>query len=136
MAERLFTLAEAEALLPRLVPVLERMRDAHAAVEQREGEIATLLDRTRHNGHGVDVMALAAARAARDQALQALRVGAIELDALGIELKDPATGLIDFRSRFQGRVIYLCWRLGEPRIDWWHELEAGFAGRRRIDRLD
>lgn len=55
-----------------------------------------------------------------------------ELAQLGVELKDPLSGLIDFPSLMNGRAVYLCWRLGEPEVAHWHELEAGFAGRQKI----
>ena len=55
-----------------------------------------------------------------------------ELDSIGCELKDTRTGLIDFRSRLGGREVYLCWKLGEREIEHWHELDAGFSGRRSI----
>ena len=55
------------------------------------------------------------------------------VQSLGAELKEIRTGLIDFRSPRDDRVIYLCWRLGEPRILFWHELDAGFAGRQPLD---
>lgn len=55
-----------------------------------------------------------------------------ELAQLGVELKDPMTGLLDFRASRGGTEVYLCWRLGEESVAHWHELEAGFAGRRPI----
>ena len=55
-----------------------------------------------------------------------------ELSDLGVVLKDPFSGLIDFPSRMDGREVYLCWRLGEPEVAFWHELEAGFAGRQKL----
>jgi hypothetical protein len=55
-----------------------------------------------------------------------------ELRNLGVELKSDEIGLCDFRSVKDGREIYLCWKLGEPEVMYWHELDAGFAGRRRI----
>jgi hypothetical protein len=56
-----------------------------------------------------------------------------ELDAEGIQLKDYSRGLIDFPSMRDGRVVLLCWQLGDPEIiEWWHEVEAGFAGRRPL----
>ncbi len=55
-----------------------------------------------------------------------------ELDRLGVELKDPMTGLLDFRALRDGQEVYLCWRLEEPEVGHWHELAAGFAGRRPI----
>ncbi len=55
-----------------------------------------------------------------------------ELQELGIELKDFHTGLVDFPARMGNREVYLCWKLGEPEVAHWHELDAGFAGRRKI----
>jgi hypothetical protein len=58
-----------------------------------------------------------------------------ELGSLGIEVKDYAQGLIDFPAEREGRPVYLCWRLGEPAVRFWHEVDAGFAGRRPLDPL-
>jgi hypothetical protein len=55
-----------------------------------------------------------------------------ELRSLGVELKDYYTGLVDFPCWMDGREVYLCWRLGEPEIGFWHELDAGFAGRQKL----
>lgn len=55
-----------------------------------------------------------------------------ELHRLGIELKDHHTGLVDFPALMEGREVYLCWRLGEPEVAHWHEIDAGFAGRQRL----
>lgn len=75
---------------------------------------------------------------ARDQALEELLVTLrkrfsellAELESLGVELKDPLSGLLDFRARRGDREVYLCWRLGEKSVDYWHTLDGGFAGRR------
>ena len=56
-----------------------------------------------------------------------------DVTTLGCEVKDLETGLIDFPSLREGRIVYLCWRLGEDRIGHWHEVEAGFAGRKPVD---
>ncbi len=58
-----------------------------------------------------------------------------ELTSLGIEVKDPMTGLIDFPARSGDRAIYLCWRKGESKVEWWHPIESGAAGRRSISEL-
>jgi hypothetical protein len=55
-----------------------------------------------------------------------------ELKNLGVELKDYFTGLVDFPGRMDGREVYLCWRYGEPEVAYWHEVEAGFAGRQEL----
>ncbi len=62
-----------------------------------------------------------------------LRQLAAELDSFGCELKDPDIGLIDFLSMRNGREIYLCWMLGEERINFWHYLHTGFAGRQPLE---
>jgi hypothetical protein len=58
-----------------------------------------------------------------------------ELSNVGVELKDCETGLVDFVGRHDGRDVYLCWKLGEERITHWHELNAGFAGRKPVSQL-
>lgn len=132
MPPRLFTLAEAEAALPRVVSILEAIRDARRAMARGEGDLEQLLGPTRSNGHGVSGERMEMVRAATMRAMAELRTRAAELDEMGVELKDPDTGLVDFRCLREGRVVYLCWRLGEPRIEWWHELDAGFAGRQPL----
>ncbi len=79
--------------------------------------------------------------AAEDPRLIRLRIRALvdqmgasvlRLDEWGITLRDIETGLIDFPALVNGRQVWLCWRLGEDSVGWWHELEAGFGGRRRL----
>ncbi|HEV8448300.1 MAG TPA: DUF2203 domain-containing protein [Gemmatimonadaceae bacterium] len=55
-----------------------------------------------------------------------------ELEELGIQLKDPRLGLVDYPSEYDGRVVLLCWHLGEPQVQFWHELDAGYAGRQPL----
>ncbi|MGC8625338.1 MAG: DUF2203 domain-containing protein [Phycisphaerae bacterium] len=59
-----------------------------------------------------------------------------ELFAVGVELKDPTRGLVDFPSRFNDRDILLCWQIGEPTINFWHDRSAGFSGRRSVLELE
>jgi len=59
-----------------------------------------------------------------------------ELSEVGCELKDYQTGLVDFVGKHQGRDIYLCWKLGEGKIAYWHEMQTGFAGRQPVSVLD
>lgn len=55
-----------------------------------------------------------------------------ELEQVGCHLKDAATGLVDFHGLYQGRLVCLCWKHGEDQVAWWHEVEAGYAGRQPI----
>lgn len=71
-------------------------------------------------------------------AKQAERIGELvdELKAVGCELKDCESGLIDFRAMHEGREVYLCWRLGEEEIQAWHEIDGGVAGRQSIESFN
>jgi hypothetical protein len=64
--------------------------------------------------------------------LEIARIGR-ELESVGVEVKDPVTGLVDFPGEIGGRRVHLCWRHGEERVAFWHELEAGFRGRRPLE---
>lgn len=59
-----------------------------------------------------------------------------ELEMIGVDLKDYETGLVDFPGRHQGREIFLCWKLGEEKVDHWHELHTGYNGRQPISALE
>ena len=59
-----------------------------------------------------------------------------QIKDLGVLLKDAEKGLCDFPNLRQGRVVYLCWQLGEDRIEYWHDIETGFAGREPLDDTD
>jgi hypothetical protein len=64
-----------------------------------------------------------------------MQAGALEMDGWGIQLREIETGLVDFPALVAGRPVWLCWRLGEERVEWWHETSEGFDGRRRIEDL-
>lgn len=130
MAERLFSLEEALALLPLLRELLADIQTAKRALDERGAALERVLSAAGGNGH------LAAevekARQALTEAGERLQAAMAELEATGAELKGIDEGLVDFRSLRDGRVVYLCWRLDETTISWWHELDAGFAGRQRL----
>ncbi len=71
-----------------------------------------------------------------ERAIDRLQDYVDELSEVGCELKDFQSGLVDFIGRHRGHDVYLCWRLGEPRVDHWHEMHAGFAGRQPVSTLD
>lgn len=128
---RYFTREEAEALLPQISAVLRDIQRERAAIKELEEELATLEARARGNGYHLHEH-IAKLQKEVAQHIQALRALAIELDSFGCELKDPDTGLIDFLALRDGHEVYLCWHLGEERINYWHEIEAGFAGRQPL----
>jgi hypothetical protein len=125
---RYFTREEAEALLPQVSVVLRDIQREHATLKEHEQELETLEMRARGNGHHLHNR-IAKLQQELAQGVQALRALVAELERLGCELKDPEKGLIDFLGLRDGREIYLCWYLGEERINYWHELHTGFAGR-------
>src|SRR5260370_36452525 len=100
-------------------------------MRESEEELDTLEERARGNGHHLHTR-IAKLQLELTQHIQTLRALAAELERFGCELKDPDTGLIDFLSLRDGRVVYLCWRLGEERVNYWHELQTGFAGRQPL----
>jgi|ERR1035437_2334911 hypothetical protein len=64
-----------------------------------------------------------------------MQAAVIEVDSWDIVLRDIQTGLVDFPALVAGRQVWLCWRLGEDEVGWWHELSEGFGGRRRLEDL-
>jgi len=126
-----FTREEAEALLPQITPILRRIQDGRAAMLQTQQELEGLHLQAAGNGYHLHERML---QLQRELAAHAggLRELAADLDAFGCELKDPDMGLIDFLSLRDGREIYLCWFLGEERINYWHSIPAGFAGRQPL----
>ncbi|MBX5492055.1 MAG: DUF2203 domain-containing protein [Chloroflexi bacterium] len=133
MRQRYFTVEEATALLPRLTALLTELRERRRALLAKELEQQERYrTRVRVNGHARGGEEFAERQAAIEADLAALNQGVQAVTALGVELKDIETGLVDFPSWREGRVVYLCWRLGEPTIAWWHEVDAGFAGRQPL----
>lgn len=127
---RLFTLEEASGLLPEVIPVLERLREATTALAAQRTEAASAAHHAAGNGHlTADPFAGDDAAGVRAEHEQAATDAITQLEIWGIELKDPERGLIDFYWERESEVVFLCFLLGEPEIGWWHRLDAGFAGR-------
>ncbi len=129
---RYWTLAEANAMLPRLAQLLEDLRGQAQALEEVQDQLGQMKRTVHSNGNAVHVETLAHQVA---DLQETLRAGLDQIQEWGIELKDLGQGLVDFPHRRGGRVVYLCWRLGEDEIGWWHEIQAGFAGRQPIATL-
>jgi len=130
MFSKRFTLTEAEALLPEVRRLLEELGQHKRKVDDLQQQGAAVNEKTGGNGHmhGNYETLEQQAEAAADAATAILR----RINELGVQVKDIDTGLVDFPADYQGRTILLCWRLGEERIEWWHEAEAGFAGRQPL----
>jgi len=128
---RTFTLEEATALLPRLREILAEMQEKKPRIDGLRQEILAMTKKASGNGHVVsqDVRD-------RQKEAQALVERLNELSAkikdIGCEIKGIDEGLVDFPSEREGRTVYLCWKLGEETIAYWHELDTGFGGRQPL----
>jgi hypothetical protein len=127
-----FTREEAEALLPAISVILRKIQEQRRLLREGERQAQLLRSRMMGNGHDLheEMMALQREQAARMRVLQEAMT---ELSEFECELKDPDLGLVDFLSLRDGREVYLCWRLGEERIKYWHPLDTGFRGRRPLE---
>ena len=124
---RLFTVEEANAMLPTVREILgkiqrgfERVVDAHEAAQQAA-------ERASLGGGGME------GGARYVKTLTQLGEWVAGLELMGVQIKDYERGLVDFPAMRDGRVVFLCWQLGEGEsIEWWHDVEAGFAGRQPL----
>ena len=124
MARQYYTLELANRTLPLVRSIVESVRDTALEMEDLWTSLrGTDPTDTRH-----------AELSDRVREIQTRFGGLLEeLRELGVELKDPFQGLVDFPAEREGQDVWLCWRLGEEGVEHWHELEAGFAGRQPID---
>ena len=123
--ERHYTLGEANAAIPAVRTQIERLRAAREGLNDEEAR-AALSEAGPGNGGGRP------GRVVSD-AFMRMRSSLIELREMEIVLRDLDRGLVDFPSLREGREIYLCWEEGEDEIGFWHEPDAGFAGRQPLD---
>jgi hypothetical protein len=133
MRQRHFTLEEALALLPQLTELLEALRTRRRELQELERRLAERYQhRVRGNGQVRGGEELGRVQAELEAGITQLNEQVAAVHALGVEVKDVEQGLIDFPSLRDGEEVYLCWRLGEPTIAWWHPLDTGFAGRQPL----
>lgn len=129
-----FTLDEAQSLLPVLESLLKRALAGKQQAEEVEEKLAALGRRIHlSGGMKVDIAAVVRQRAEMDAHLERVREYLSEIDAIGVQVKDLETGLLDFPFRLDDQVVLLCWRMGEPSIEHWHTVESGFKGRKPVD---
>ena len=130
--ERTFTLAEANAAVAELRPVVERMvehRQNLLAAQHRQTE---LLARIAGNGGDMQPSDLREVAASIQAEADAIAACAEQISAAGAQIKSLEEGLLDFPSRREGEEILLCWKLGEDEIRYWHGADEGFAGRKPL----
>jgi hypothetical protein len=124
---KVFSVEEANALLPTVRGILSRIQRTHSRLLSYQAAAKHAAEGAEQGGGGMPdgprYVSL----------LIKLFSNTSELEALGVQLKDYERGLIDFPSLRDGRVVLLCWQMGEgDQIEWWHDVETGFAGRQPL----
>jgi hypothetical protein len=124
---KIFTVEEANALLPTVRGILDRIQRVYKRLSTYQPAAKKAAEAAETGGGGVPNGLRYAAL------LTELTTRIAELEALGVQLKDFDRGLVDFPSMRDGRVVLLCWQMGEgDELEWWHDVEAGFAGRTHL----
>ncbi|HEY0170191.1 MAG TPA: DUF2203 domain-containing protein [Pyrinomonadaceae bacterium] len=124
---KLFTVEDANALLPTVRGIVRRVQRAYARVSASQAQARLAAEGASLGGGGME------GGSAYVLALTGLAEASGELEALGVQIKDYERGLIDFPTLRDGRVVLLCWQMGEgDELEWWHDLEAGFSGRQPL----
>ena len=137
MSSRTFTLDEAQKLLPVLESLLKQAIHSKTLIEEVDAEMQETAHRIFMNGGTlVNVIHLAKRKAAREKAIQRAKDAVAEIDATGVQVKDLDVGLLDFPAVINNQDVYLCWKLGEDRIRFYHRQDEGFAGRKPLDPRD
>jgi hypothetical protein len=126
MPTHYFTVAEANALLPQISRMIGDMLEARQRILEAQADLWPVLEKAIGNGGSKKAGELLAEFSRVEQ-------GARQLSELGCILKDVNTGLVDFPTIRNGREAFLCWQQGEPEIAFWHDVDAGFAGRQPLD---
>ncbi|MEA3336820.1 MAG: DUF2203 domain-containing protein [Chloroflexota bacterium] len=126
MAARFFTVEQANNLLPRVIELVEEIRQARRVISAARPDMMPVLEKSIGNG---------GSRKAGELLPEFERIQAAtqSLEELGVFLKDPDLGLVDFlHRRPDGREVFLCWQYGEDSVLFWHDIHAGFARRERL----
>lgn len=122
---RVFTLHEARSLIPTLRRLLAHMTKSRDRLLDMRVEIDLARENARFGGGSPAGPLYLKFMLEFTEAIQ-------EIQALGVQMKDFNKGLVDFPYEYEGRIVYLCWKPDEDEINWWHETDAGFAGRQPL----
>jgi hypothetical protein len=120
-----FTLEEARALLPELRSLFQDAHRRRDAVQKIDAELGERLQRTGADAGGKEVSVLLLDMLQLNRQLR-------RLQEMGLQIKDFDRGLVDFPHLRDGREVFLCWELNEDDIEFWHDIDAGYAGRERL----
>jgi hypothetical protein len=129
---KFFTIDEANATLPLVRAITADLVELSTHVIERRERLNLLTAGREVRGEDPYSQELAQVQREIEQDIERLQEYVEELRQIGVEPKNPAEGVVDFPAKLEGRVVFLCWQLGEPEVLHWHEVEAGFAGRQPI----
>lgn len=135
MKKRFFTVEQANQTLPLVKAVVADIVRQYQDIQERKDRLARI--RPAQSSKKVDTDSMYAEEVRHVEEELEKEVGKLqefilELHSLGVEIKDFQKGLVDFPTLFDGREVYLCWKLGESEVAFWHELDAGFSGRQSL----
>jgi hypothetical protein len=133
VADRYFSPAEVEALIPTLTDLMTAVRTAHTEVSALRERLGAEQRRIAMVGGGViDQRAWRTERESLGRLTARVRAGLDEIQGLGGVIKDVGLGLVDFPHQRQGEIVNLCWKLGEREIRFWHGLDEGYTARKPL----
>ena len=137
MAERYFNRDEAEELLPMIGRSLERAQQQKKSIEPLEQDLAMAAARIMMaGGSQPPYQELVKKKNERDKVMGHIEELIKTIQETGCVVKDIEEGLVDFPAIVDGDEVYLCWKLGEERIGFWHGMDEGFAGRKALEDED
>jgi hypothetical protein len=135
--QKYFSLTEAERLRSQLEPLLIEAMESRRKINDVDEELNELADRIRHSGGmAVSYEKASKARIERNRLNDAIQTVLDQIQETGCVVKDLDVGLLDFPARIDDEDVYLCWKLGEDRIRFYHRQDEGFSGRKPIDPRD
>lgn len=129
---RYYGIDGANERLAEVRPLLEQLRADREAVAEAQRE---LVEARQTNGSAEHAEELARREADIRDIVRRMQLAVVQLDGWDITLRDIGSGLIDFPALVNGRPIWLCWRLGEEDVGWWHEVDSGFDSRQPLAEL-
>ena len=131
---RFFTLLDAERILPQVERLLRMLIELKNEYETADAELNRINQRIALTG-GMSLPRdqVQQIRARKDASASRVKAAAEKIQETGCQLKDIETGLVDFPTVYRGKEVYLCWKLGESSIGFWHHIEDGYRGRQPID---
>lgn len=131
---RFFTLRQAEHCLPEVDRLLRSLIELKDEYESSEGELGRIAQRITLAGGMVPPRErIADLRGRKDTVARSVKSKLERMQEIGCQLKDIDAGLVDFPTLYRDKEVYLCWKLGESGIGFWHEIEDGYGGRQPID---